>query len=132
MEADRKHSVILDLDLHRAGIETLQQISSLFPDVAVIVMASLERLTVVDEALRQGAWDFVIKQPDLSHLQEIPQAIARSEERKRLKSEIESYGDEAKRLQEENKQHREQVKRLQDEAERYQEEAKKLQADIEH
>jgi len=86
----------------------------------------------VDEALRQGAWDFVIKQPDLSHLQEIPQAISRSLERKRLKSEIERYGDEAKRLQEENEQHREQVKRLQDEAERYQEEAKKLQADIEH
>jgi len=86
----------------------------------------------VDEALRQGAWDFVIKQPDLSHLQEIPQAISRSLERKRLKSEIERYGDEAKRLQEENEQRREQAKRLQDEAERYQEEATKLQADIEH
>ncbi|MEK7379032.1 MAG: ATP-binding protein, partial [Candidatus Binatota bacterium] len=103
-----------------------------YPEIATIVMASLERLAVVDEALRQGAWDFVIKQPDLSHLQEIPQAISRSAERKRLKSEIERYGDEAKRLQEENEQHREQAKRLQDEAERYQEEAKKLQADIEH
>jgi len=132
LESDRKQTVIIDLDLYRAGIDTVQKIHSTYPEIATIVMASLERLAVVDEALRQGAWDFVIKQPDLSHLQEIPQAISRSAERKRLKSEIERYGDEAKRLQEENEQRREQAKRLQDEAERYQEEAKKLQADIEH
>src|SRR3989338_8297102 len=118
LESDRKQTVVIDLDLYRAGIDTVQKIHSTYPEIATIVMASLERLAVVDEALRQGAWDFVIKQPDLSHLQEIPQAISRSLERKRLKSEIERYGDEAKRLQ--------------DEAERYQEEAKKLQADIEH
>jgi|GEM_PF-1287539 len=132
LESDREQTVIIDLDLYRAGIDTVQKIHSTYPEIATIVMASLERLAVVDEALRQGAWDFVIKQPDLSHLQEIPQAISRSAERKRLKSEVERYRNEAKRLQEENEQYREQAKRLQDEAERYQEEAKKLQADIEH
>ncbi|MBI2989195.1 MAG: response regulator [Deltaproteobacteria bacterium] len=126
LEADRKHSVILDLDLHRAGIETLQKISSLFPDVAVIVMASLERLTVVDEALRQGAWDFVIKQPDLSHLQEIPQAIARSEERKRFKSESEHYQEQAKRLETEAQRYQEEAQKFQAESERYRNEAQSL------
>lgn len=126
LEADRKHSVILDLDLHRAGIETLQKISSLFPDVAVIVMASLERLTVVDEALRQGAWDFVIKQPDLSHLQEIPQAIARSEERKRFKSESERYQEQAKRLEAEAQRYQEEAQKFQAESERYRNEAQSL------
>ena len=132
LEADREHAVIIDLDLHRAGIETVENIHSLYPEIAIIVMASLERLTVVDEALRQGAWDFVIKQPDLSHLQEIPQAISRSAERKRLKSESERYRDEAKRVQEENELYRDEAKRLQAEAERYQEETKKLQADTGH
>ena len=132
LESDREQSVIIDLDLYRAGIDTVQKIHSTYPEIATIVMASLERLAVVDEALRQGAWDFVIKQPDLSHLQEIPQAISRSAERKRLKSEIERYRNEAKRLQEEEELYRHEAKKLQDEAGRYQEEAKKLQAEIEH
>lgn len=124
LEADRSHAVILDLDLFRAGIEAVKEIHTAFPEIAVIVMASLERLTVVDEALRQGAWDFVVKQPDLSHLQEIPQAISRSEEKKRLGAEADRYRQEAKRLQEE-------TGRLQAEIERYREEAAKLKADAE-
>ncbi len=122
LEADRSHAVILDLDLLRTGIEAVKAIHTTFPEIVVIVMASLERLTVVDEALRQGAWDFVVKQPDLSHLQEIPQAISRSEERKRLKAEADRYRQEAKRFQEE-------TGRLQAEIERYREEAAKLKAD---
>ncbi|MBI2538554.1 MAG: HAMP domain-containing histidine kinase [Deltaproteobacteria bacterium] len=117
LEADNSHSVILDLDLQRAGIEAVQKIHSTFPNVAIVVLASLERLTVVDEALSQGAWDFVIKQPDLSHLQELPQAISRNEEKKRLKAE-------AGRSREESE-------RLRAEAGRYQEEANKLRSALE-
>ncbi|MBI3060366.1 MAG: hypothetical protein HYY83_00055, partial [Deltaproteobacteria bacterium] len=47
LEADNNHSVILDLDLQRAGIEAVRKIHSAFPNVAVVVLASLERLTVV-------------------------------------------------------------------------------------
>lgn len=121
LEAGGSHVVLLDLDLYRAGIEAVQKIHGMFPEIAVLVMASVERITVVDEALRQGAWDFVIKQPDLSHLQEIPQAISRSEERKKLKAEADRYREEAKRLLEESG-------RLQEEIERSQEEIKRLQA----
>lgn len=121
LEADGSHVVLLDLDLYRAGIEAVQKIHGMFPEIAVLVMASVERITVVDEALRQGAWDFVIKQPDLSHLQEIPRAISRSEERKKLKAEADRYREEAKRLLEESG-------RLQEEIERSQEEIKRLQA----
>ncbi|MBI2210072.1 MAG: HAMP domain-containing histidine kinase, partial [Deltaproteobacteria bacterium] len=117
LESDNNHSVILDLDLQRAGIEAVQKIHSTFPNVAIVVLASLERLTVVDEALSQGAWDFVIKQPDLSHLQELPQAISRNEEKKRLKAE-------AGRSREESE-------RLRAEAGRYQEEANKLRSALE-
>lgn len=117
LEADNSHSVILDLDLQRAGIEAVQKIHSTFPNVAIVVLASLERLTVVDEALSQGAWDFVIKQPDLSHLQELPQAISRNEEKKRLKAEAERS--------------REESERLRAEAGRYQEEANKLRSALE-
>lgn len=109
LETDNNQVVILDLDLQRAGIEAVQKIHSAFPDVAVLVMASLERLQVVDEALRQGAWDFVIKQPDLSHLQELPQALSRNQERKRLTAEADRLRGEAESL-------RAETKRLQEEA----------------
>ena len=52
LEADRNYAVLLDLDLYRAGVEAVQKNHSMFPDAAVIVMASLERLSVADEALR--------------------------------------------------------------------------------
>ena len=132
LEADRNHTVLIDLDLHRTGIETVEKIHSVFPETPVIAMASLERLTVVDEVLRVGAWDFVIKQPDLTHLQEIPQAIARNVERKKLKSESERYRDEATRLQAEIEHHQEETKRLQAETERYPAEAQRFQAETEH
>lgn len=125
LEADGSHVVLLDLDLYRAGIEAVQKIHGMFPEIAVLVMVSVERITVADEALRQGAWDFVIKQPDLSHLQEIPQAISRSEERKKLKAEADRCREEAKRLLEEGG-------RLQEEIERTREETRRLQEEIEH
>ena len=127
LEADNSHSVILDLDLQRAGIEAVQKIHSTFPNVAVVVLASLERLTVVDEALSQGAWDFVIKQPDLSHLQELPQAISRNEEKKRLKAEAERSREESKRLRAEAGHYQEEIRKLEAELERHRDESSRLQ-----
>jgi len=98
LEADRDQLVIIDLDLFRKGIEALPKIREISPEIVIVVMASLERLAVVDEALQEGAWDFVIKQPDLSHLQEIPQVIAKSAEKKKLRAEAEHYLEEAKWL----------------------------------
>jgi signal transduction histidine kinase len=131
LETDNNQVVILDLDLQRAGIEAVQKIHSAFPDVAVLVMASLERLQVVDEALRQGAWDFVIKQPDLSHLQELPQALSRNQERKRLAAEADRLRGEAESLRAETERYREEIKKLQAETKRLQEEADHLRSALE-
>ena len=127
LESDNSHSVILDLDLQRAGIEAVQKIHSAFPNVAVVVLASLERLTVVDESLSQGAWDFVIKQPDLSHLQELPQAISRNEEKKRLKAEAERSREESERLRAEAGHYQEEIRKLEAELERHHDESSRLQ-----
>ena len=127
LESDNSHSVILDLDLQRAGIEAVQKIHSAFPNVAVVVLASLERLTVVDQALSQGAWDFVIKQPDLSHLQELPQAISRNEEKKRLKAEAERSREESERLRAEAGHYQEEIRKLEAELERHHDESSRLQ-----
>lgn len=86
--ADPNYTVVLDLDLQTKGIEALQKFRVVSPDSAVIVIASQERLSVVDQALKEGAWDFIIKQPDLSHLQELPQAIRRNTELKGFRAAI--------------------------------------------
>lgn len=130
LEADNSHSVMLDLDLQRAGIEAVQKIHSAFPNVAIVVLASLERLTVVDEALSQGAWDFVIKQPDLSHLQELPQAISRNEEKKRLKAEAERSREESERLRAEAGHYQEEIRKLQAEVERHRDESSRRQREL--
>jgi len=78
LQSDPDFTVLIDLDLQRKGVEALEEIRRISTEVAVIVIASLERLSVVDEVLKAGAWDFVIKQPDVSHLQELPQAIRRA------------------------------------------------------
>ncbi len=98
LEADREASVMVDLDLNPKGIESVQQIRKVYPDTVVIVLASLERLTIVDEALKQGAWDYVVKQPDLSHVDEIPQAITRNVEWRKLRAENQYYQDEKRWL----------------------------------
>lgn len=84
---DPEWLVLLDIDTTKKSIEALQDIKKVAPEAIVIVLASQQKLALVDEALVKGAWDFLIKRPDLSHLQEIPQAIARNRERKKLRLE---------------------------------------------
>jgi PAS domain S-box-containing protein len=86
LEYDRDYVVVIDADLYRQGIEAVQEIAKISPDIIVLVLVSVERLSVADEMLKHGARDFILKQPDLSHFHEIPQAIARNMEQKRLQS----------------------------------------------
>jgi signal transduction histidine kinase len=43
------------------------------------------------QALRKGAWDYVVKRPDLSHLRELPHVIRRNQDRQRLLKERNLY-----------------------------------------
>lgn len=130
LKADKDCSVIIDLDLYRKGIEAVQEIRKSAPDVPVIVLASLERLPVIEEAFKNGAWDSVTKQLDVSHLYEIPRAIARCEEKKLLRAEANRFRQEAEKLQTEIQSSRESTEKLQAETKRYREEAEKAQAEI--
>jgi len=50
----------------------------------VIVVTGVDDLTVAVDAIRRGAWDYVVKRPDLSHLAELPHVVRRNRERQRL------------------------------------------------
>lgn len=64
-----------------SGIELLRKIISDFPDVAVIVASAIDRTQRVIDALRIGAFDYLIKPCDMDVLQ---LSVARALERRTL------------------------------------------------
>jgi signal transduction histidine kinase len=77
--------VLLDLGLpDLPGMVVLEQIVAHSEETAVIVVTGVDDLTVAVDAIRRGAWDYVVKRPDLSHLSELPHVIRRNRERQRL------------------------------------------------
>ena len=77
--------VLLDLGLpDLPGLEVLEQAVMHSEQTAIIVVTGVDDLTVAVDAIRRGAWDYVVKRPDLSHLAELPHVIRRNQERQRL------------------------------------------------
>ena len=77
--------VLLDLGLpDLPGMAVLEQIVARSEETAVIVVTGVDDLTVAVDAIRRGAWDYVVKRPDLSHLAELPHVIRRNQDRQRL------------------------------------------------
>ena len=130
LAADPADTVIIDLDLTKKGVEAVQEIHKAAPDIPVVVLASLERLPVLDEAFKHGAWDSVIKQLDFSHLYEVPRAIARCEEKKVLLAAASRHREEAEKLQAEVHTIQENAERSKSESQRYREEAERLQTEV--
>jgi signal transduction histidine kinase len=78
--------VLLDLglpDMH--GLEALQRIVRYSADIPVIALTALDDIKIVVGAIRMGAWDYVAKRADLSHLKELPDVIRRNHDRRRLR-----------------------------------------------
>jgi signal transduction histidine kinase len=77
--------VLLDLGLpDLPGLSVLERIVALSEETAVIVVTGVDDLTVAVDAIRRGAWDYVVKRPDLSHFSELPHVIRRNQDRQRL------------------------------------------------
>ncbi len=77
--------VLLDLGLpDMPGMDVLERVVAQREETAVIVVTGVDDLTVAVDAIRRGAWDYVVKRPDLSHLTELPHVVRRNRERQRL------------------------------------------------
>ncbi len=77
--------VLLDLGLpDMSGQEVLAKIIARGEETPVILVTGVDDLSVAVDAIRSGAWDYVVKRPDLSHLQELPHVIQRNQDRRRL------------------------------------------------
>ena len=89
---DGDHVVLLDLGLpDMTGQDVLEQIIARSEETPVIVVTGVDDLTVAVDAIRKGAWDYVVKRPDLSHLRELAHVIRRNQDRQRLVHERNLY-----------------------------------------
>lgn len=77
--------VLLDLGLPDVDdLELLTELAESDRHIPLIVVTGNDDLKTAIAALRQGAWDYVVKRPDLSHLNELSYVIERNLERRAL------------------------------------------------
>ena len=92
LRSGEEHVVLLDLGLpDMTGQDVLAEIIGRSEEIPVIVVTGVDDLTVAVDAIRKGAWDYVVKRPDLSHLRELPHVIRRNQDRQRLVHERNLY-----------------------------------------
>ena len=78
--------VFLDLKLHQeSGLEVLEEILRLAPQVAVVIVTAYASIETAVEAMRRGAFDYLPKPctPD-----QVRQLLARIERTKRLENRV--------------------------------------------
>lgn len=62
-------AIILDMLMpHITGKELLPKISSLYPDIPIIILTALNEVNIAVECMKNGAYDFLVKPVDKAHL----------------------------------------------------------------
>jgi DNA-binding NtrC family response regulator len=62
-------AVVLDMKMPgMGGMETLQEIKKASPSVEVIILTGLPELTIAAQAMELGAFDYLLKPPDIDEL----------------------------------------------------------------
>jgi signal transduction histidine kinase len=91
--------VLLDLGLSDAeGRELLAQLTSAYPETPSVVVTEVDDVAVAIDAMQRGAWDYVVKRPDLAYLDDLPRVVARTVERLQLVRERNRYREEVEAL----------------------------------
>ena len=80
------------------GIELLKRVKATNPDMMVIMVTAFPEIDLAVEAMRLGAYDFIIKPADLDL---VTLSVKKALEKKRLEEEISAYHNHLERLVEE-------------------------------
>lgn len=85
LDQNAERFVLLDLGLpDMDGMEVLSRVVARSEEIPVVVVTGLDDIKTAVAALQKGAWDYVVKRPDLSHLEELPHVIRRNLDRQGL------------------------------------------------
>ncbi len=91
--------VLLDLDLPDLdGRELVARIASAHPNTPAVVVTGIDDVAVAIDAMQRGAWDYLVKRPDGSHLAHLHHVVARTLERRQLVRERNRFRDEMEAL----------------------------------
>lgn len=93
-----------------SGIELLRKIISDFPDVTVVIVSGIDRSQRVIDALRIGAFDYLVKPCDLDVLE---LSVARALERRALLRDAKRYKQDLERRNEQLASQKTELERLQ-------------------
>jgi two-component system response regulator AtoC len=100
----RFDTVLVDLKMPgKSGIETLRELRQIRPDTPLIVMTGYPTIDSSIEALRLGAFDYIIKPFKLQELREVVDRAIREQE---LHSEIDSLREKVHTIEAELRQYR--------------------------
>jgi two-component system NtrC family response regulator len=80
------------------GVELLKKVKGMNPNMMVIMVTAYPEIDMAVEAMRLGAYDFIIKPADLDF---VVLSVKKALEKKRLEEEIETYHRNLERLVEE-------------------------------
>jgi len=91
--------VLLGLDTpDMDGRELLARMASAHPETPAVVVTAVDDVAVAIDAMRRGAWDYVVKRPDGRHLEDLRHVVARALERQALVRERNRYREEVEAL----------------------------------
>lgn len=91
--------IISDINMpEMTGIELLQKVKAIDPKMKMIMVTAYPEIDLAVNAMRQGAYDFIIKPADLDL---IVMSVKKALESKRLEEEIEDYHNRLEELVEE-------------------------------
>jgi len=95
------HDSVVLLDLRSPDTERrelLARLATEHPETPAVVVTGVDDVAVATDVMRRGAWDYVVKRPDASHLVALPLVVARALERRGLVRDRDRYRDEMEAL----------------------------------
>jgi signal transduction histidine kinase len=80
------------------GRDLLARLAAERPDTPAVIVTGVDDVAVAIDAMRRGAWDYVVGRADGSHLVHLPHVVARTFERRQLVRDRNRYREELEAL----------------------------------
>lgn len=86
---DLPNLILLGLEFHdRSGIDLLQEVKKLYPDIPVIIVSAVKELNTVIDCIRLGACDYTTKPINTD---DVSNCVKRALQKRRLQLELQDY-----------------------------------------